>query len=219
MPPGSAIWYARTVAEGTNVITAFADTDFPDGTLLDETALGGRNLTGRAWLWRARYEPDSGRLLTVTTATGAATLWYVEAPESEAEPPAISLMAFDTGHFAPGTVVDNDVFEPLDVASDQQVGAVRWWPETGQLHEVYVDPWRRRQGIATALIYAAAAHLLASGSPRSVWAGGDRTELGEALAQGLPHPQRVRERRRVLPPMTPPGHAVGVPDRNLFPAP
>jgi hypothetical protein len=46
----------------------------------------------------------------------------------------------------------------------------------------------------------------------------DRTDLGESLAASLPHPHRVRARRRSLPPMTPAEETVGVPERNLFPS-
>ena len=147
----------------------------------------------------------------------------MEVPEPDASPPAVNLVAYASDHFPAGTVVDNHQFEPLAVASDDQVGAIRWWPGTGQIHQIYVQPHHRRQGIATALVYAASAHLKGSGSRPVIWASGDRTDLGEALARALAralaHPQRTRPRRSVAPPMTPDDQTVGVPARNLFPAP
>jgi len=184
--------------------------------VVDARDLERVNLSEVPTLWRAVFAPESRQLLNVTAAVGPA-MWYVEVPEHDATPPAMSLVAFDTTHFRPGTVVGNAVFEPLAIRSDQQVGAIRWWPGTGQIHQVYVQPHRRREGIGSALACAAAAHLVASGSPHRLWAGGDRTELGEALAQVSPHQHRVRPRQRVLPPMTPGADTTGIPDRNLYP--
>jgi GNAT superfamily N-acetyltransferase len=187
--------------------------------MVDEASLSGVDMAARPTVWRAWYEPASGRLQRVVITGAAVRLWYVEVPEPDADPPTVSLVAYASDHFESGTVIDNDTFEPLEVRSDEQVGAVRYLPATGRLHEVYVDPRRRRQGIATVLIYAASAHLLASGSSRRIWAGGYRTDLGEALARGLPHPQRVEARGDVAPPMTPLDDAEGVPSRNLYPEP
>lgn len=215
------IWYARAQATppaaGEGTLTAYTTDEFPDGAVVDASDVP-KDLE-RAPLWRARYSLASGRLLEVATARGAASLWYVEIPEAHAEPAAVNLVAFDTADIAPGAVIDNDTFQPLEVRSDQQVGAIRWWPGTGQIHQVYVDPRRRREGIGTALIYAASAHLKASGSDRKIWAGGYRTDLGEALAHGLVHPQRVEPRVAVAPAMTPAEQAEGVPARNLRPDP
>ena len=213
------IWYAATVEEGSARLTAYTSPDFRDGTVAAPEQLAGVDLTDLPSLWQATYEPASGRLVRVEVSGPAPRLWYVEVHEPDGAPPAVNLVAYDTSHFPAGTVVDASVFRPLAIRSDEQVGAIRWWPGTGQIHQVYVQPRRRRQGIATALIYAAAAHLMAAGSPRGLWASGDRTHLGEALARGLPHPQRLRVHRRLAAPMTPAEDAVGVPDRNLFPAP
>lgn len=216
---GSVIWYARSAADSPATITAFVTADFPDGTVVDAQQLSGRDLDALPSLWEARYEAGSGLLLRVTVVGSAQRLWYVAIPEPDADPPAVTLVAFDTSHFPTGRVIDHAVFVPLPVRSDEQVGAIRWWPGTGQIHQVYVHPRRRRQGIATALVYAASAHLIAAGSPHRIWASGDRTDLGEALAAGLPHPQRVRSRRRSIAPMTPAGDTAGIPERNLFPSP
>ena len=215
-PVGSTIWYARDNISGT--LLAFATGDFPDGTLVSAAELAGGKLAELPPLWQARYEPKSGRLLNVIAASHAGRLWYVESPEPQATPPAVTLVAFDTTHFPAGRVIDHAAFVPLPIRSDEQVAAIRWWPGTGQIHQVYVHPLRRRQGIGTAILYAAGAHLIAGGSPHRLWASGDRTDLGELLAAGLPYPQRVRARRRSLPPMTPAEETVGVPERNLFPS-
>ncbi|HEX4580013.1 MAG TPA: GNAT family N-acetyltransferase [Candidatus Dormibacteraeota bacterium] len=215
---GSVIWYARRAGDRTGALDAYVTADFPDGTLVDADELSGRNFDDLPALWHAQYEVATGRLQQVNVVTPANRLWYVETPEPDAEPPAVTLVAFDTNHFPAGRLIDHRMFVPLPIRSDEQVGAIRWWPGTGQIHQVYVQPGRRRQGIATTMVYAASAHLIASGSPNRIWASGDRTDLGEALAAGLPHPQRVRTRRRSLPPMTPAEEMDGIPERNLFPS-
>lgn len=219
MAAGDVVWYARSVTAGSGTLRAWTSPDWPDGAVVDEERLSGRDLDELTPLWQASFQPDSGRLLAVVCPSGAAGLWYVEVPEPDADPPAVSLIAYDTEQVAAGSVIDNDTFEPLDVRNDDQVGAVRWFPGTGQVDQIYVAPRRRRQGIATTLLYAASAHLVASGSPQRLWSAGDRTDLGEALARGLPHPQRVQARRSVAAPMTPADQAEGVPSRNLNPEP
>jgi GNAT superfamily N-acetyltransferase len=213
------IWYATTADEESASLTAYTSADFRDGTVVGAEDLAGVDLAALPTLWHARYEPATGRLLRVEVPGNVNRLWYVEVREPDGAPPAVNLVAYETPHFTAGTVVSAAVFRPLPIRNDEQVGTIRWWPGTGQIHQIYVQPVRRRQGIATALLYAAAAHLMVSGSPRGLWASGDRTQLGEALAHGLPHPQRVRVHRRLAAPMTPAQDAAGVPERNLFPAP
>ena len=215
-PVGSVAWYARDDSSGT--LSAFDTDDFPDGTTVGAAEIADGRLAELSSLWSARYEPRTGRLLNVVAGSRARSLWYVETPEPQADPPAVTLVAFDTTHFPPGRVIDHLAFVPLPIRSDQQVAAIRWWPGTGQIHQVYVHPLRRRQGIGTAMLYAASAHLVAGGSPHQLWASGDRTDLGESLAVGLPYPHRARARRRSLPPMTPAEEVAGVPERNLFPS-
>lgn len=212
------VWYAWAHDDQSGTLAAYSSPEFPDGAVVAAASLA-RPAGQRPVIWQARFDPATGSLLQVVSVAGPGTLWYVAVPEPDDERPAVSLVAFDTTHFPPGTVVDNDTFRSVPVASTDQVGAIRWWPATGQIHQVYVSPMRRRQGIGTALVYAASAHLKASGSPRHLWSGGDRTDLGEALASALPHRQRVRPRRGVVPEMTPPDQREGVPHRNLFPDP
>jgi GNAT superfamily N-acetyltransferase len=213
------IWYAAIADEGSASLTAFTSADFRDGTVVGAEDLADVDLAAVPSLWHARYEPATGRLLSVQVPGNANRMWYVEVGEPDGAPPAVNLVAYETRHFPADMVVDAAIFRPLAIRSEEQLGAIRWWPGTGQIHQVYVQPLRRRQGIATALLYAAAAHLMVSGSPRGLWASGDRTQLGEALAHGLPHPQRVRVHRRLAAPMTPAQDAAGVPERNLFPSP
>jgi ribosomal protein S18 acetylase RimI-like enzyme len=217
LPAGSSIWYALSADESSGILSAFASSDFADGSLVATEHLAGANLGQTPSLWQARYDVATGRLLQVTIAARPTRLWFVESPEPDAEPAAMNLVAFDTTHFPPGRVIDHRTFVPLPIRSDEQVAAIRWWPGTGQIHQVYVSPLHRRRGIGTAMVYAASAHLIAGGSPSRLWASGERTDLGEAFATGLPHPQRVHSRRRSLPPMTPAEDAMGVPERNLYP--
>jgi GNAT superfamily N-acetyltransferase len=153
-----------------------------------------------------RANPSGTRVATMRFTRGlvAPTLWWVEHPESSADPPAMTLMGFTAPVIDPGAVIDQARFRELGTRSSAQVGAVRWWPSTGQIHQIYVGPDHRRQGIGTALLFAAASYSRARQWPL-LWGSGQRTDLGEAfVTQG--HDiitGRVERRTHRLPPMTP----------------
>jgi GNAT superfamily N-acetyltransferase len=162
----------------------------------------------------------SGKVLSLhvgaSVAPTAPPLWYVEKPETAERPPAMILVAFSTDDLPEGTVVDDARFAAMPITSNQQVGAVRWWPSSGLVHQVYVVPAHRRKGIGTKLLAAAGAYRAARGwSP--IWGGGDRTDLGEVHTAALPTPfrERLTPRTRVMAPMTPPEEAAGL-DRRLL---
>ena len=171
-----------------------------DGTLVD--------LVGdppRPPIVTARVNP-SGRVTAVEVAAelaaSAPPLWYVEAPETAAKPPAMVLVAYSTGDLADGAVIDNPTFAAMPVRSDAQVAAVRWWPDNGQIHQLYVGPAHRRKGIGRKLFAAAGGYVAARGWPR-LWVSGERTDLGEAALGHAPEyfAHRVTERHTQSPPM------------------
>jgi GNAT superfamily N-acetyltransferase len=150
----------------------------------------------------------------------AAGLWWVEFPETSAKPPATALVAFEAPVVPPGSVVDVAGFTSLGVRNSDQVGAIRWWPSTGEVHQIYVAPENRRQGIGTALITAAWTYARLRGWP-PLWGSGQRTDLGEVMvtrgaATGSPNfVSRTQPRTHRLPPMTPAERAAGL-DRRLL---
>jgi GNAT superfamily N-acetyltransferase len=172
--------------------------DMAEGAVADEVFVG----------WRSQAIVERGRVTRLDLAPDvtakAPGLWFVEFREDEtALPVAHHLIAF-TGHNQPdGTLLDHDSFSLLGIANRSQLGAIRWYPATGEIHQLYVQPAYRRQGIGRALVYAIGALNIASGRPR-VWSQGPRTELGEHFRNASPlWTSRTPETAEFLPPMTP----------------
>lgn len=209
-------WYGRTGTGSTVGLTAFTTPEFPDGTVVDTSTLPAGTLDDAEELWRAQHDPALGRLVWVDPMSGP-PMWYVWLPQAGTDPPLLALVAFATGDLPAGTVVDDDTFAGLGRDNDEQVGAIRWWPDTGQIFELYVQPAMRRKGVSKALLYAASAQQIALGNGKRVWAGGERTDLGEALATALQLGHRIAPRTSVVAPMTPEDKAMGIPARNLYP--
>jgi GNAT superfamily N-acetyltransferase len=177
-------------------MTSYASERYADGTVLEAADLR----EGDEFRWEATFDPRSGQLLTVMVGSGP-PMWFVE-DALPGDPPEMALIAFGTDNFPAGMVISNDEFEGMPVSSDQQIGAIKWWPHNGQIHEIYVQPARRREGVGRGLIHAAGAHQVTGGRPL-LWSSGERTDLGEEFAQSQGGPYRVAPRTRVMPPMTP----------------
>ena len=137
-------------------------------------------------------------------APEAPPLWFVEFRESTARPPAVNLVAF-TGHGQQtGAVFDRSDLASLPITNADQLGAVRWYPATGEIDQIYIAPRARRRKIATALLISAGTLSLARGWPR-FWGDGQRTELGEQLRNSRAAWQRsTADLTHIAPPMTPP---------------
>jgi GNAT superfamily N-acetyltransferase len=71
------------------------------------------------------------------------------------------------------------------------VGALRWWPGSGLVHQIYVRPDHRRRGVAHKLVRAAFGLQAARGLP-ALHGDGRRTELGERWREALPETVAVR---------------------------
>jgi ribosomal protein S18 acetylase RimI-like enzyme len=153
----------------------------------------------------ATYD-EHGRVALVERAPSfapkAPPLWFVEFRESSAQPPAVSLVAF-TGHSQRvGAVFDQADLSSLPVVHDDQLGAIRWYPATGEIDQIYVAPPARRQQIGTALLISAGTLSLARGWPR-FWSDGQRTVLGEQLRNSRAWAKSAAELTHIAPPMTP----------------
>lgn len=162
-------------------------------------------------LYRSDYRPDGEMTRAVIAAEfqkGAVDLWYCELPEPDAEPPATNLVAFSSSDWPDGTVVAADALLEREVDLREQVGALRWWVRTGQVHQIYVAAHMRRRKIATKLVLTGAAMTVGRRWP-SLWATGELTDLGHQFVSGAVWSSRVAPRSRHLPPMTPPGDGSG----------
>jgi GNAT superfamily N-acetyltransferase len=160
---------------------------------------------GATILYRAEYRPDgemTGVVVEPEFAAGAAELWYSEVPEPDADPPATNLLAFATLEWPDGTIVEPKDRSGTDLRA--QVAALRWWTDTGQVHQIFVIPHMRRRGVGTKLVLAGAALTVGRRWP-SLWSSGDLTDLGNSWISASVWAPRVAPRKSVAPPMTPGG--------------
>jgi GNAT superfamily N-acetyltransferase len=153
----------------------------------------------------ARYDVHR-RVVALEVARGHAPkspqLWFVEVQESAARPPATNLVAF-TGHgVATGTLLAEVDVEPTGVRSDDQLGAVRWYPATGEIDQIYVAPSWRQHRVGTALVVLGSLLSVARDWPR-FWSDGQRTVLGEKFRNGIAWGHRAAALTHIAPPMTP----------------
>ena len=149
--------------------------DIDDGAAGDRAEASGRRL------YRARYRDGWMTQVTVEAdlVPAAPPLWYLEVGEPDAEPAAMTLVAFATDHFADGAVVAAPKLSEVGLGADDRAAVLRWWAETGQVHQIYVAPLARRQGVGTKLALAGAAYCRGPGWP-TLWGNGQVTDLGEA---------------------------------------
>ena len=223
--PPFRVWYARRAASppGDFLLTAIEGDLHPDRSVVDAddeaSGVGAKEAeeSGRV-LYRARYHDGWMTQVNVNAdlVPVAPPLWYLEVGEPDDDPPAMTLVAFATDHVRDGTVVAASVLNQLALGRTSQFGALRWWVETGQVHQIYVAPPARRRGVGTKLALAGAAYCRGPGWP-SLWGTGEVTDLGEAWIGQAVWRGRVDQRSRRMPPMTPPEEIAGIPDRNLFP--
>ena len=196
------VYHREALLDGRWQMRSFRSERFVDGTILgpdDDTAL----LLDAYETWNTRVV--DGRLVIWVNperAPKAPDLWYCAMFDPPADRPAVHLVGFATDDVEPGTVIGDTEFFALPVRSDEQVGAVRWWTDDGEVDQVYVAQRDyRRQHVAAKLIRAASAFHMANGWNGLLHDTGRRTDLGEHLASNFP---RVAERRERMPPMDPP---------------
>lgn len=154
-------------------------------------------------MWRS--EASAAGLIRIELAPFATphapAVWFVNVPEPRATPPATNLVAFANDRKPAGTVITKFQFATLGVSNDEQVAAVRWYPSSGLVHQVYVAAGWRRHQLATHVLYAADAFHQANGWRGHLHGDGRRTELGEQLVAGLRHPGRFRPLDQTMPAM------------------
>ena len=120
---------------------------YPDGTEVSMTAeqadaeLSHRHVA--TVLLGERDEPVGVEIAPALTPE-APPLWFGEVRESTGRPPAVNLVAFVGHGIGDGRLLDEAAFGQADVASDDQVAAIRWYPATGEVDQIYVQPNCRR---------------------------------------------------------------------------
>lgn len=179
-------WWARMDQGGRTSLVAVLSSDFPPGTVIDLP--GERRPRG----WQVAVVSDDRCPVSVEVALpGAPLLWYVELPEPGADRPATTLVAFSDARFADGRLLGQDDARTAGITADGQVAAIRWWPASGLVHQLYVGPAHRRRGVAHKLARAAFGLQAARGLP-ALHGDGRRTDLGERWRRALPEAVAVR---------------------------
>lgn len=206
-PGNGGLWQCRALrADGSPAWLAVVwSTDRPDGERVDLPEAEASELIGDRTLCSARYN-DAGAVISLFVtplgASKAPPMWFAELTEPDATPPAISLVAFTGHHVDAGTLLDREHLQEVAVVSSDQVGAVRWYPATGEIDQVYVAPASRRQTIGSALVVAAGTLNVARDRAR-VWTDGQRTAMGDRMSKASPFRHRAAELTHLAPPMTP----------------
>lgn len=205
---GAGSWwlcYVRGSGDIPDRLIAVESSRYPDGSLLQFTPELAAVQVGEDAVCEAVYS-DSGEVAFLHVAARVAPLappvWFAELRESAAQPPTVSLLAF-TGHGQPdGVLIGAGDASNVDVASGDQLGALRWYPATGEVDQIYVQPAWRRRGIATVLLTAGATLSVARDWPR-FWSDGQRTAMGEQLRNARSWRERAADLTHLAPPMTP----------------
>lgn len=210
-PPGEPdwpYWYVRALGPGSAPLwsAVLQSGRHGDGTRLalpEDEALA--EIEGEPLVARAQHGPAGTVVaieVTAEAAPKAPPLWFAELREPSSEPPATVLLAF-TGHgVAPGSLLDRQALRQVDVTSEDQLGAYRWYPSSGFVDQIYVTPRWRRRSIGTALVAAASSVVLAREWPR-MWSDGQRTADGDRMRAASRWTDRTDDLTHLMPPMTP----------------
>ncbi len=157
-------------------------------------------------LWESSFD-DKGRVCVHVNkdfAPNCPPLWFVSVPGRSSESvPIHNLVAFETSHVPPNTIIDDPEFLFLKVSNKEQVAAIQWGRDTGIVHQLYVQKDRRRSDVGTHLIYLASAYHQTHGWPGRLHSDGKRTVLGQEFAISLLHGQRIDRLSELAPPMDP----------------
>jgi GNAT superfamily N-acetyltransferase len=207
----SRLWWAQHPAPAgpgsgaRQIVVGVLSSAFPPGTVV--ALPDARRPSG----WRVAVETEvaSGRVHVVQVALpDAPQLWYVEVAEPGAAPAATTLVAFSDASYGDGRVLTGAEARADRISGASQVAALRWWPGTGLVHQIYVRPSSRRRGVAAKLAHAAFGVQAVRGLP-PLHGDGRRTDLGELWRNGLPEQvaRLMAPRSMHLPPMTPEAEA------------
>ncbi len=200
-------WHCRSLRDDDSVatFTVVQSDRHADGICVDLPPAQAAAEIGDGARCVARFD-DHGAVSAIVVqpswAPHAPALWFVELPEPEASPPATHLIAFTGAGIDAGSLLRTDDLRGTGITSNGQLASIHWWVGTGEIDQIYVSPPARRQHIATALLMAAGTLAVARGWGR-LWSDGQRTALGDRLAQRPDWSHRAEELTHLAPPMTP----------------
>lgn len=200
--PNVLYFRGAPIGNGLSEVQCWLSDDFPDGTELDPSTPVGEDWI-RGWQVSAT---DAGLAQVSYENFGPPedlNIWMVLVDEPKATPRAVNLVMFAGDQKPLGTIVSRYAFATMGVTNDQQLGAVRWYPDGGTVHQVFVDPRYRQLQLATYLVYAASAFHHSNGWTGIVHGDGRRTKLGDAMAEASAFPYRYRPLEQEMPPMDP----------------
>ena len=187
-------WYERIalIPGGRWQIRAYRSAHHPDGETVGPGLPDG-SFPADAVV--AEVDLDSERRLRVVLSEwalpGAPSLWFVRIPSESAGRPQESLVAYASSHFADGTVITNAMFFTVPVRSSEQIGAVRWWADSGLIDQVFVREEERLAHVAMKLVYTADGVHQHQGWPGHIHVGGERTDLGQRVVEARKNDTRV----------------------------
>lgn len=199
---GPLTWRVRIAHPevGEETLVLVAGDERPPGTVVDLADLGPWPADSPRIL-RVRYRPaeraDQRAVVRVQVSPEvvpvAPPLWYAVVDEPDSEPAATTLIAFEpaSDEYPDGAVLDADQLAEVGIGSDDQVGAVRWWPHLGLVHQIFVARHHRKRGIGRKLAFAAAGVGVVRGEP-SLHGGNYRTPDGDRWLSGAPALWRSR---------------------------
>jgi hypothetical protein len=198
--PNALFKRGQRLDNGLWEVCCWQSDDFPDGTEVDEP----REDWIPAWTMSGTDRGLIQMSFDSFTLEEDLNVWFVFVDEPKANPAAVNLVAFAGDERPMGTIVSRYAFATMGVPNDRQLGAVRWYPHDGLIHQIFVGPDWRRNKMATYILNTASAFHHANGWAGILHADGRRTELGDHLAAASGYPGRYRPLEDRMPTMDPP---------------
>lgn len=205
--PTAGFWGCRALrADGTVAWVAGAQSDrHADGAMVELPEAEAIAYLGDATLARAELD-SSGKVTSLRVspdaAPGAPPMWFAELPEEDTQARPTNVLAFSGHDVEPGRLLSRDEMLATGASTSDQLGAIRIYPGTGRVDQIYVSPdWRRRK-VGTALMFASGVLILAR-DLTLMWGDGQRTAEGDRLNKGSVWGRRAAPLTHLAPPMTP----------------
>ncbi len=131
-------------------------------------------------------------------------MWYALVREYGKLKQSQTLVAFNTDHYAEGTVVEVDElksrgFDPSFMS--QRIAAIRWGFGDPHIEQLFVDQNHRRKRISIRIINVADVVNVAGNWGGFIYGGDQVTDLGEQLRGAWSNSARVQNIVAKMPPM------------------
>lgn len=204
-PP--SLWTCRALrSDGTTAWVAGTGSNrHADGDLVELAEPEALAYVGETALAVAHMDAAGqviGIRISAFAAPKAPSMWFAELAEDEAAPPAVNLLAFSGLGVPNGQLLGRAQLRTTRARTEDQLGAVRIYPATGEVDQLYVSPRWRRQSVGTALTLAAGI-LARARDWQLLWGDGQRTADGDRLREASVWRHRAAPLSNLAPPMTP----------------